>query len=497
MDESFFSDSILEFINDEEDEEEFENIDYLFGQIPDEVFTAVVDSASSERTAEPRLSSCSEFKRTNSGELQRLIEKNRNENTKRSTNTWVKRYQKWAEERGFEANIAQVPKSELDGILQQFYAELMKCDGEEYEPESLKVMQAALDRRLREEGCSYSILKDADFSNSRKVLNGKAIVLQEKGKGKRPRKADPLTEKEEEHLWNSGVLGTSNPTSLNYTVFFLFSQHFGTRGRQEHHQLHIEDLKTVRDATTGHISHIEWVEGPTKTRQGGLHKKARPVVQKLMRTGGPRCPVSCFEALISKRPAEMQAHGLLYLVPLRKERDWPKAKVWFSRQAVGVNGINQFMKNIAKEGELDVTSKNFTNHSVRKTTVKKLKKAGASSRDIMAITGHRNEQSLADYDDLDLDDHLHLGEILSGKKHSSNALVAANHHQPVSSLSPNPVSTTFPQAPMVFNNCNVTFGSTTFTSFSQSQSSYDHSQSRSSHHQRKRPCIIYSDSDSD
>ena len=75
MDESFFSDSILEFINDEEDEEEFENIDYLFGQIPDEVFTAVVDSASSEQTAESRLSSCSEFKRTNSGELQRLIEK--------------------------------------------------------------------------------------------------------------------------------------------------------------------------------------------------------------------------------------------------------------------------------------------------------------------------------------------------------------------------------------------------------------------------------------
>jgi len=37
MDKSFFSDSILELINDKEDEEEFENIDYLFGQILDEV----------------------------------------------------------------------------------------------------------------------------------------------------------------------------------------------------------------------------------------------------------------------------------------------------------------------------------------------------------------------------------------------------------------------------------------------------------------------------
>ena len=142
----------------------------------------------------------------------------------------------------FDSSIAWVPKLELDGILQQFYAELIKSDGQVYEPESLKVMQAALDWHLREKGCSYSILKDPEFSNSRKVLNGKAIVLQENGKGKRPRKADALTENEEELLWSCGMLKTSNPTSLNYTVFLLFSQHFATRGRQEHHQLCIEDL---------------------------------------------------------------------------------------------------------------------------------------------------------------------------------------------------------------------------------------------------------------
>ena len=82
-------------------------------------------------------------------------------------------------------------------------------------------MQAALDRHLHEEGCSYSILKDAEFSNSCKFLNGKAIVLQENGKGKRLRKADALTENEEELLCSCGVLETSNPTSLNYTVLLL------------------------------------------------------------------------------------------------------------------------------------------------------------------------------------------------------------------------------------------------------------------------------------
>ena len=61
--------------------------------------------------------------------------------------------------------------------------------------------------------------------------------------------ADPLTSEDEDRLQSSGVLGSDNPTSLNYTTFFLFSQNFGTRGRQEHHQIRIEDMKIVRDAT--------------------------------------------------------------------------------------------------------------------------------------------------------------------------------------------------------------------------------------------------------
>ena len=59
--------------------------------------------------------------------------------------------------------------------------------------------------------------------------------------GKRPTKSDPLTE-EEEILWKT-VVGKGNPTSLNCTLFFLISQHFGTRGRQKHHQIRIEDIK--------------------------------------------------------------------------------------------------------------------------------------------------------------------------------------------------------------------------------------------------------------
>ena len=66
---------------------------------------------------------------------------------------------------------------------------------------------------------------------SRLVLNGKAIQLRENRKGKKSKKANPLTVEEEEILWNTGVLDGDNLKSLNHTVFYIIIQHFGTRGR--------------------------------------------------------------------------------------------------------------------------------------------------------------------------------------------------------------------------------------------------------------------------
>ena len=104
------------------------------------------------------------------------------------------------------------------------------------------------------------------------------------------------------------------------------------------------------------------MEGPTKTRQGGLNRKPRAVTQKLFRTGGPQCPIAHFEKLLQKRPPGLQDSRPLYLTPLRKERDWTKAPVWFSRTPLGVHSIDTLMNTMAKAAGLDVTNKRYTNH---------------------------------------------------------------------------------------------------------------------------------------
>ena len=78
--------------------------------------------------------------------------------------------------------------------------------GEDYEPESLKVMMTSFDRHLRNKGCTLSIVGDREFGSSKEVLEDKAKQLRLAGRGKRSNKARQVSEEEEEILWRSGKL---------------------------------------------------------------------------------------------------------------------------------------------------------------------------------------------------------------------------------------------------------------------------------------------------
>ena len=175
-----------------------------------------------------------------------------------------------------------------------------------------------VDRRVR---LWTNTFQNEEFSNSRKVMNGKVIVLQENGKGKRPKKTDPLPEKEE-HLWDAEVLGTSNPTSLNY---FPFSQYFGTRGRRGNHQICIDNLKAVRDATTGTFPLLSELKGQQRQDKMGFTKGQD---QWCRNWWGQVDPVAQSLALKPCRNAS------IYFAPLRKEQYGLKLTY----------EINQFMK---------------------------------------------------------------------------------------------------------------------------------------------------------
>ena len=52
----------------------------------------------------------------------------------------------WAESKNFEINLLSYDAKQLDDTLQKFFAEIREKDGSEYEPDSLRVILASLDR---------------------------------------------------------------------------------------------------------------------------------------------------------------------------------------------------------------------------------------------------------------------------------------------------------------------------------------------------------------
>lgn len=100
-----------------------------------------------------------------------------NKNSKQSTDYWKGIFEKWAETGGKEEKL------KLNDALSQFYVELRKENGQDYKPDSLKVMQVALDRHLRSQSHPKSVLRDTEFLSSRKMLEGKARKLREQGMG--------------------------------------------------------------------------------------------------------------------------------------------------------------------------------------------------------------------------------------------------------------------------------------------------------------------------
>jgi len=107
--------------------------------------------------------SSARFPEIDATDLLEIRENNQNKNLQRSTKTWVKVFDLW---QGEVRKVEEILEDELDDVLCRFYAEIRRQNGDEYEPDSLAVMQGSLDRLLKNnsKSTSYSILRDLKFA---------------------------------------------------------------------------------------------------------------------------------------------------------------------------------------------------------------------------------------------------------------------------------------------------------------------------------------------
>ena len=194
-------------------------------------------------------------------------------------------------------------------------------------------------------------------------------------------------------MWECGQLGTHSPMSLIDTIWWLFTLHFGLKGRQKHHSMTVSDFQFKKDDFGNEF--VTFAEGITKTRQSGLHEKHRLVQPKIFSTDTSRCPVNIFKLYLFKRPSQLRSSGALYLSIIHKPIS---NSLWYKNVPMGQHTINSIMKRMIINSPLQNSDKKLTNHSARKTLVKKLRQNYIPKSEIIGITGRNSGAGINVYD---------------------------------------------------------------------------------------------------
>ena len=239
---------------------------------------------------------------------------------------------------------------------------------------------------------TLDIYKDSLFAEFRATLDAEMKRLQRLGIGSKTKQAEPLTEEEEEILWQKGLLGDHTPQALLNTMVFMSGLYFALRSGREHRELRFDSSQISLVECGGERPYLEYTEDDSKNRPAGL--KGRYIERKTVKhhanlSNPSRCFVRLFSLYRSRCPANPKRNSF-YLQCLKK----PTEKVWFSREPLGHNALSKIIQTMCNTAGIPGFR---TNHSLRATSATRLYAAGMDEQLIMERTGHRSVGGVRSY----------------------------------------------------------------------------------------------------
>ena len=306
--------------------------------------------------------------------------KKTNEDTKYCTKVW----KDWCKER-HQHYQCQIPPFEditnhqLQQWLIRFVLEVWKKDGSEYPPETLMHICSGIARHLHNTRWpALDIYHDKEYAEFQTTIDAEMKRLQHNGHGSKRRQAEPLSEDDEEILWNKGLLGDHSPQSLLNTMVFMNGLYFALRSGREHRELRFDSSQIEVVARDGERAYLLYTEDESKNRPGGL--KGRRISRKHVKHHvNVENPSRCFVRLLQLYRScctDKPKRNSFYLRPLSK----PTQHCWYSREPLGHNTLANVVSSMCKEAGITGF---YTNHSLRATSATRLYSAGADGQLIM------------------------------------------------------------------------------------------------------------------
>ena len=300
-------------------------------------------------------------------------------------------FSEWAQHKNVEKPLHEQSEQELDNNLRAFYAEARNKEIKEYGKSTLLCLRSGIERHLNfppyNRGLKFS--QNPVFKNSNMMLNAKIKDLKQQGKQNVEHKPDISTQ-DLQKLKYHPVLSPTTPLGLLRNVWFHTTLYWCRRGREGQRNLTSSSFKFLKDENNRPYATMTHDES-TKNHPGGVgdvesFEKEGRLYQT---TDDPTDGFNALQFYISKLNPECTA---FFQYPKRK---WsPSNSIWYENRPLGIQKLGTMMKEMSEAAGL---SKKYTNHSVRATAITLWSNAGLSNRHIMAISGHRNEQSLRSY----------------------------------------------------------------------------------------------------
>ena len=154
--------------------------------------------------------------------------------------------------------------------------------------------------------------------------------------------------------------------------------------------------------------------------------------------GDDRDPVKLYKIYAEKRPTVcLNEDSPFYIAPRTTPVDnmQNSQPQWFINQKVGSKKLGGMLKRMASEAGLN-PNKNITNHSARKHLIQKLRNSNVAPTDIMAISGHKNVQSILNYSEISEEKQIECSNLLSSNRIPSATVTSPDQYVPINNRNP-------------------------------------------------------------
>jgi hypothetical protein len=200
--------------------------------------------------------------------------------------------------------LKEMSVGEMDYVLQFFFSELRKKNGDQYPPRTIKEIAACVQHFLNYQmKIPLSLFKDVQFMATREAMDAAMKKSAKDGFVKEKKRAALITWDEEETMWANGTFGISSPGQLIDTLIFNLGLHLALRASQEHHDLLFGPKSQLVLTTYDAEECLKYTERTSKNKSFGIHNsRMEPKVSYIFKRPDPsRCPVMIYKAYIQHR----------------------------------------------------------------------------------------------------------------------------------------------------------------------------------------------------